>query len=182
MRRDMVGIGQFCRPFPYCRFDIEDMDAVDRTWWYAKIAASTLGFDDRVHLLGGAQYGIDRTCLDAQGAADADLLIDANDGGQGFYRAVLGIEWFNIDTEQVSQRDNGGLAARRTLVDVGFAFCQGFSVGAAAGVGALSALCLWQQCINLVDHRVTFNFELHCGVGEYQAKDYGDDGECDDDG
>ena len=51
-------------------------NAVDRAGQGAQITSRTEGFDHRVHALVGPYDGIRRTGLDAQGAADAPLLVD----------------------------------------------------------------------------------------------------------
>ena len=122
-----------------------------------------------MHLLGGTDDGIDRAGLDAQGATDAQLLVDDRQL-LGFF---LGVERFDFASEQVGQLAHAFHAARRAFVDVGLAFRNRFGVGFATGIAALAALGLGQDGIDLLDQRVAFNLELDRGVAKRGAEDNG---------
>ena len=51
-------------------------DAIHGTWGDAKFAATAVGVDDGMHLLGSAKDRVDRTCGNAKRAADAKRVID----------------------------------------------------------------------------------------------------------
>jgi hypothetical protein len=134
-----------------------------------------------MHLFCCTKYCVDGACLNTECAADTGLFIDTYHRRQRFRFTVLGIQRLDLHTEQVRQRDDRRFTAGRALVDVGFAFGHGFGIGAAAGVRALAALCLWQQGIDLVYYRITFYLESDSRIGEQQSEYAGDDGEGDDD-
>src|SRR5690625_279300 len=127
---------------------VED-DAIDRAGRHAQFAARAARVDDRVHALAGADDGVDRACLDALGAADAVRLDDARQGAR-LFDAVVGVERFGWASEQGSQLIDAGLAAGRTLVDVGAAGGDGFGIGTTAVVTALLALRLRQHGVDAV--------------------------------
>jgi len=133
-----------------------------------------------VHLFGGTEYGIDRAGLNAECAADACLFIDNDDSFSFFLFAVFGTQWFGFDPKQISQRNNGGFTTRWTLVDFGFTASDCFSIRPAAGIGALAALGLWQQGINLINYRVAFDFEADRRIAEQNTKNGSDNGEQND--
>lgn len=89
--------------------------------------------DDRVH----------RACLDAQGAPDAVLRINAGNVplDRGAASGVNGLRGF---IQQGRKGSNGGLAARWAAVQVRFVVRQGLGVGQAAFKPALGALGLGQ--------------------------------------
>ena len=80
--------------------------------------------------------------------------------------AVFGIEWFGINTQQLGQGLDRGLTTGWALVDVCLTGGDGFGIGAATGVGTLSALRLWQYGIDLLDDGVAFDFEADSRVSQ----------------
>lgn len=172
------GLARF-RPFPvqYRVFDRNDVYAFNRAGRDAEVAAGTFLFYYGMHLFGGPQYRIDGAGLDAECAADAHLLINGDDG---FFRVftMFCVQWFCIHAKQVSQRLYGNFAAGRTLVDVRFSGSHCLCVWPAARVGALPALCLWQQRIDLVNNRITFYTKTDRCITEYQANQYGQSSQC----
>jgi hypothetical protein len=118
------------------------MDTIDRAGWNAQIATGAFALDYRMHMFCAAKDSVYRTGLYAQGATDTGLLIDTHDGGHILLFAMRCIQWFYLDIEQIGQRDDGRFTTRRALVDIGFAGRDRLGVRAAAGIGALAALCL----------------------------------------
>ena len=84
--------------------------------------------------------------------------------------AVLGIEFEDLGVEQIGERDDGFLTAGRALIDRRFAAGNGLGIGPATRIGALPALGLRQQRIDLIDHRITLDFEANRGITENQAE------------
>jgi len=111
-----------------------------------------------MHQFGCAEDRIYRTGLDTQGATDADPFIDKR-YGFWFYLSIVGVERHGFDSEQVRQRRDAGIPARRALVDAGFASGDRFCIGPAARVVALATLGLRQDGFDLVDYRVRFDPE-----------------------
>ena len=122
-----------------------------------------------MHLLCGADDGIDRASLNAQRAADADLFVDDGD----LFGFFFGVERFDLATKQVCQLGHAFLAARRTQVNLGLAFGNGFGVGFAAGVTTLPALRLRQDGFDFFDQWVAFDLELDRGVAQRGAENNG---------
>ena len=122
-----------------------------------------------MHLLGCAEDRIHRAGLDTQGAADADGLID-HGHHLGFDDADLGVQLFGVTAKQIRQGDDGGLTAWRALVDIGFPVGNGRCVWPATGVGALAALCLGEQGIDLIDQRIAFDLKADGAVTQNQAE------------
>ena len=102
---------------------------------------------DRVHAPRRADDGIHRAGRQALGAADAAFFVDERDGRRGF-EAVVAIERRERPPGERRQRDDGFGAARRALVDVGFAARDRFGIGQATGVAAARALGLRQQRVD----------------------------------
>ena len=133
-----------------------------------------------MHFLVAAEDGIHRAGFDAFGAADAPVFDDEGDLRRCFF-AVVGVEWFGFDAEQFGDFFDAFLAAGRALVDVCFAFGNGFGVGFAAGEAALAALGLRQDGVDFFGKRVAFDFVFLCEVAEQQAAE-GDDAEQEEQG
>jgi len=55
---------------------------------------------------------------------------------------------------------NGGLTARRAAINIGFTAGNSLCVWTAAGIAALTTLCLGENAVYLLDNRVTFDLEL----------------------
>jgi hypothetical protein len=162
-------------PFPVVQRFGNDfhVDAFDRAGGQAQFATGALLGDDRVHLLGGADDGIDRAGLDAQRAADAGVLVD----DRHLLRLFLGFQRLDFAAEQVGQALHAFHAARRAQVDVAFiALGDGFGVGLAAGEAALAALRLRQDGFDLLDQRVALDLELDRGKTQRGAEDDGAEG------
>ena len=94
-----------------------------------------------MHLLGRPENGIHRTGLDAQGTADAGLLVD-DCHRLRFFDAPFGIWGQWIAPQQIGEGDYRALAARRTAIDLRLSACYGLRVGTASCVAALTALRL----------------------------------------
>ena len=93
-----------------------------------------------MHYLCGTENGINWARLNTFCAADTLSFPYPCDDGLLFH-AVLCIEWLRFYIEQVSQRLNGLLTARRALVN-GIAVGDRLGVGATPRVSALTSLCL----------------------------------------
>ncbi len=163
------GAGRFW-PFPvqYTGFDRDDVYAFNRAGRYAEITAGAFVPDNRMHQFCCTQYRVYGTGLDTECAADAYLFINDDDGFFTVLTMFL-VQWFCIDTKQVSQRRDCDFTAGGTLVDIGFAGSHCFRVWTAAGVGALPALRLWQQGIDSVYDLITFYAKANRCITQYQA-------------
>ena len=95
-----------------------------------EIAAGALVGNDGVHRLGGADDGVDRTGLDALGAADALIFMNEGDflDGDGGFGAA---QRLGFDPHQVGNLAHGGIATWHALVDL-VAIGQRLGVGLAA--------------------------------------------------
>ena len=122
-----------------------------------------------MHPFGCAEDCIYRASLDAQGATDADLLIDERHCFW-FYLAVVGVEWHGFGTEQVRQCCDAGFSSGRALVDAGFTTRDGFCVRPAARVVTLATLGLRQNGFDLVDYRVGFDPESPCRPAKSESE------------
>ena len=83
---------------------------------------------------------------------------------------MLGVEIEYLGVEQVGKCNDCRLSSRRALIDGCFAVCNGLGIGSTTRVGALPALSLRQQCVDLIDNRIAFNLEAYRRVAEYQAE------------
>lgn len=106
--------------------------------------------DHGMHQLVRTDDGVDRAGVETFPATDATRFIDKRAAAR-MSRTDRGIEPFRWYTEQLRQTVNGGVAAGRATVDVGFAARDGFRVVAAAGIAASGALSLWQPSVDAVD-------------------------------
>jgi hypothetical protein len=131
-------------------FHCHHVDYVNWAGFNTELTASAFVTDYGVHKLGGANNGIHWAGLDAFGATNAVGLVNNSDHGR-FFDAVFWVQRQWLNAEQVGQCLNTGFAARRALVNLGFACGNRFRVRAAAGKTALAALGLWQYRINLVN-------------------------------
>lgn len=112
-----------------------------------------------MHLFGGPEDGVYRTGLNTFCTADAVLF--NNERHRGFsFGAVLCIQWSGFHVQQVSKGLNTSLTARRAFVDA-FTRDNSFCIRAATGIPALSALCLGQDCIDLIGNGVAFGAEAN---------------------
>jgi len=126
------------------------MHTVHRARRKAEFAPGTDLGNHRVHQFGRADNGIDRTRLDAFGAADA-VLFDNHRHHRGCVHAagaVIGA-WWNL--EQPRECACAGIASGRAAVDSGLAARQRFGIGPAAVKSALAALGLREQAVEAFD-------------------------------
>src|SRR5450830_31911 len=129
--------------------DLDHSNAIDRTRCNTQIATRAGVRQDRMHLLGGADDGIDRTSLDTQGATDARCFIDDRAGTAAF-DAIDGIERQQGLAQQAGQACNSFGATRRTLIERSAAISNGFGIRSASRIAAFAALGLRQQVFDLV--------------------------------
>ena len=141
----------------------------------AQLAAGAFRSDDGMHLLGGADDGVDRAGLDAEGAADTGLLVDEGDRLR-LFDTVFFVERLVLAAKQVGQLAHAFVAAGRALVDVRLALGDRVGVGPAAGKTALSALCLRQDRVDLLDQRIAFDLEMDRGESQRRAEHQGNAG------
>ena len=120
-------------------------DAINWADGHAQLATGAIRLDDGVHAFVGADDGIGRAGLDAQGAANAPLLVDDGHGARPFLtvRGTQTAWWLPGETRQSR---NALLAARWALVDGRFTLGEGVGVALTVGVAATGALRL-RQCI-----------------------------------
>jgi hypothetical protein len=112
--------------------------------------------DHDMHPLGGADDRVDRTCLQAEGAADARLLVDHRERARRL-AAALGIErQFGAAGDERDPGDAGG-AARRAAVDRRALAGDRLGIAAAVGIAAAAALRLRQR----VEHRLGERLRAH---------------------
>src|SRR5256885_1040799 len=97
-----------------------------------------------MHLLVGAEDGVDRARWQAPDAADAGVFVDLRHQ-QRALDAVGRIQGQHWPLQQGGERADGGRAARRTLVDGRLSREQRLGVRATAAVTATRALRLRQQ-------------------------------------
>lgn len=136
-----------CLPAGGLSAGIVQFDAVHRAHGQAQLAARTGLGNDGVHALVGTQNGIRGADLDAEGAADAPVFIDAGEHAWSFY-AMVRIQWQRGAACDGRQARNAFLAAGRALVDGRCARGHGFGVASAVRVAAARALGLRQDLIN----------------------------------
>ena len=105
---------------------------------------------------GTADDGINRTRLNAQGAANAQGFVYQRNGKRALV-AVCRIEWPMRLIQYHRDLANAGVAPGGALIQVGGASGKGFGIGPAASIAALGALCLRQDC---VDARSQFIIEI----------------------
>ncbi len=134
-----------------------------------------------MHLLGRAHDGIHRAGLDAEGAADALVLVDVGHLLDAVF-TLIHLHRLGFLPEQVGQSEHHRLAARGAEVDVRLAGGHGLGVGTAAGKAALAALGLGQQGIHLVGDGVAFHLEADGGITEQNPEQgcqrgHGEDGD-----
>ena len=127
----------------------DSLDAVNRTGRNAQVATSAPVGQHGMHVLVGADDGVDRTGLDAQRAADAVRLVDAGHQ-QRTGLAAAQVERQGGRLQQGGERGDAFVAARRAAVDGGVAGGDGIGIGPAAVIAALGALRLGQQGVDAV--------------------------------
>lgn len=133
-----------------------DVDAIHRTGRQTQATTRTFRGNHRVHQFTRADDGIDGAGGQAQGTADTGGFI--NDGRcRCCGHAVCRAQWQGWYIQQQRQFGDDFITTWRALIDRGFAGSHGFGIRPAAGVIALAALGLRQQCIDGIskghDHR-----------------------------
>ena len=113
-----------------------------------------------MHPLCAAYDCVNRACRDTQRASNTPALVYHRDG-QRSLEAVHRIQRQRCEIQQLSQRIDARRAARRALIDLGFASRNRFRVGAATFVATLRALRLWQQSVDTI----SYGHLLSLGVG-----------------
>lgn len=125
-------------------------DAIDRARRDAQLASSAQIAKYDVHLLRRADDRIDRTRLNAQGAADAARFVDTREPE----RAIAAAAWIQRKrrtTCQCRKRLDAGVTARWATIDLGLAGANRFGVRQAAIEAALATLRLRQERVDLLD-------------------------------
>ena len=125
-------------------------DAVHRACGHAQLASGAQRLDHGMHVLAGADDGVDRTRLDAFGATDAVGFDNHGDLWRLVF-ATRAVERFRRDAEHVRQRVCPGVATGRAAIDVGSIGCHRFGIRPAAGVTALPALGLRKDSVETLD-------------------------------
>jgi hypothetical protein len=112
-----------------------------------------------VHLFGCAQDGVDRAGLDTERATNTGLLVNHGQQRNLKMLTMLRVEIEYLGIEQTGKCNDCRPSTRRALIDGCFTVCNGLGIGSATRVGALSALSLGQQCVDLIDNRIAFNLK-----------------------
>jgi hypothetical protein len=99
---------------------------------------------------------------DAQGAADAQVLVDEGDRARALH-AVGGIDRDDGTAGHPRQPRDAFHAARRAAVDVGLAAGDRFGVRAAGGIAALRTLRLRQLVFDQVGERFCHGGQAFAG-------------------
>lgn len=122
-------------------------DAIDGAYRNAKLAPCAVVLQHRVHVLGGAHDGIDWTCLDAQGAADAPVFVDVGKGAWRFgsMSPVQGNDW---PPRHGGQAYDALIPTRGALVDASFVASDSLGIAGAVRIPAACALRLRQDGVN----------------------------------
>jgi hypothetical protein len=94
-----------------------------------------------MHKLCRTDDRIDGTSLDAKCASNAAHLIDYGDSGRSG-STISGIQWLDLDAEQVGKRRRRLVAARRALIDIRGAGSDRIGVCATVWIPACTALRL----------------------------------------
>jgi len=99
---------------------------------------------DGVGKVSCTEYGINRACRNAYGAANAGFFIYAR-YARGRRYPVSGVYTIRAATQQAGQCRNQCIAAGSALINIRFVIYDGFCIGSATGVTALGALGLRQH-------------------------------------
>jgi len=126
-----------------------------------------------MHLLGGADDGVDRARLNAKRAADAGLLVDLRHRLQFFLLHAARLEFAS---KQFGELLGAVVAARRAQIDFRRAGGHRLGVGLAARKAALRALRLRQDGVDLFGERIAVDVEMHGGVAERESQNESDAG------
>lgn len=146
----------------------QHINTINWTRLNTKIAARTFANDDRVHMLGSTEYGIDWACLDALGATDA--LGFANEGYFGnVFDAVFIVKRYRFNVQQISQCVNACFPTRRAFIN-GVAIGNGLGIRFTTWIATLPTLRLRQYRINLIDYRIAVHFKANGAKTQKSAK------------
>src|SRR5216684_2173657 len=115
-----------------------------------------------MHLFGRTKNRIHRTGLDAEGAANAQLLLDPGHRARFMY-TMFWIERPCFYIKQLGQSVDCHLAAWRALIDIRLAARNRFGIRAAADIPALRALRLRQPRIDGLNQLIEFR-SLVCKI------------------
>ncbi len=126
------------------------VDAVHRAGGHAQLAARALGLDHGVHALVAADDAVDGAGLDAQGAADAPVLVDPGHAARPF-EAMVWIQGHHRLAGERGQPAHALGTAGRALVDRRLANGHGACVAGAVRVAAARALSLRQGVQQALD-------------------------------
>ncbi len=143
-------------------------DAVNRAGRNAKFATTAVIGHHDVHLARSADDGVYRTGGDAQGAADAELLVDQGDVKRLVF-AACSVKRQDRLSGQACECGHGCIAAGRTAVDRRAVMSNRLGIGAAAVVAALGALRLRQQLINFFGTGATDSW-IHVVFGQRRPR------------
>ena len=119
-------------------------DAIDRTHRQTQLATSAIGFDDSVHALVAADYGVGWTDRYAQRTPDAPVLIYKCNTSRRFC-AVFRVEWFESPPGYLGQACDALASPGGAQVQLGIALCQRAGIACAICIAAACALCLRQR-------------------------------------
>ena len=103
-----------------------------------------------MHQLVGSYDGVDRTSLDAQGAADAMGFVYVGYKELFEGRAARSIYRFRRPPQQGSQRSDAGITARRASVNGRRTLGHGLCIGATPVEAALRTLRLRQKGVDTI--------------------------------
>jgi hypothetical protein len=135
------------------------LDAIDRAGRQAQLATGAAIGQNRMHVFRGADDGVHRARREATRASDAARFIDPRHARRGVY-PMRRIQCLNRPVQQRRERENGGGASWRTLIDLGLASRDCLGVGLAPIIAAACALSLRQQCIDS-RHEVVRGLAIH---------------------
>ncbi len=136
-------------PVPPFALRRHQRNAIDRAWRDTELATAAQRREHAVHPFRCADDRIYRTCLDAERAANARVLVDTRDLERPWQTARR-IERRSGSTEQCCERNDRCIAARRTAIDVHGIVGDGFRVRTATGVAAARALRLRQEVVDTI--------------------------------
>ncbi len=129
--------------------DRDHRDAVDGAGRHAQVATGAELGHHRVHLFRSPDDRVDRAGLDAQRAADAELLVDHGQRPRALLAMLDGQRDHRL-AEQIGEPLDAFVAAGRALVVVGAAVGDCLGIRTAAIEAALRALCLGQQIFDAI--------------------------------
>jgi hypothetical protein len=80
--------------------------------------------------------------------------------------SVIFIQRFGFSIEEIGQCLDSACPTRWALVDVCLTGGNCLGIGMTACKSALATLCLRQQGVDLISHRIAFDLETYCGVSQ----------------